>query len=771
MRPGKGRGDHPEPGLRRRRGRIPKQRIASFRLTCNFRLRAIHSCKHNDENTNFIIPENDLSGGIMASDKKRARRWAGVFATAFLGVGATDTALAANASSSKDTRTPIKHLIVVSGENRGFDNVFATYVPRDPSQKVWNLLSQKIVDKSGLPGQNAKIALQRRAEDRGKFQLSPPAPQTNPVFPNLPQPSTTLNALPTSPCALEKLATELGDNKGGANYCEDIGLPASSQSLLSDGGTGQSFYFSGALGEAALGALKSGAKKLGAFQLYPVPDCRYPSNLANAPYSIVGASKLNNCPSPIIKSSITPTKFTDNAGDPVHRFFQMWQQNDCSRSGISPNNPSGCRHDLYVWVGTSVGWQITQSGGPPVDGNDQQTFQGGIAMGYYDMSAGEYPYFESLAQKYAIGDNYHQPIMGGTGPNSQFMLTGDVYYYNDSNGVPATPATVLIENPDPQAGSNNFYTNARPGSGDLGNTSTGGLVKCSDLREPGVATIQIYLQSLYYRPFNRGNCEPGRYYQVDNEYPYYNHLGGIIQQGNEFSAGPAFSIGPQTIPTIGDALSAKNIPWRYYGEGFSQADKDPLANEYYCAICNGFQYSRSIMTSDLKNNLQDLPAFFADLANGSLPAVSFVKPNILVDSHPGTSTPPLFEAFVKRIVDAVQQNQSTWESTAILITFDESGGYYDSGYIQPIDFFGDGPRTVMIAVSPFARSGFVDHTYGDHASILKFIERNWKLKPLSSRSRDNLPNPVTLPRAPYFPINSPAIGDLMGMFDFRGPKR
>ena len=100
------------------------------------------------------------------------------------------------------------------------------------------------------------------------------------------------------------------------------------------------------------------------------------------------------------------------------------------------------------------------------------------------------------------------------------------------------------------------------------------------------------------------------------------------------------------------------------------------------------------------------------------------------------------------------------EDTAILITFDESGGLYDSGYIQPIDFFGDGPRTVLIAVSPFAKRGHVDHTYADHASILKFIEWNWTLPSLSSRSRDNLPNPIASPNAPYFPLNSPAIGDL-----------
>src|SRR5881398_2693425 len=104
-----------------------------------------------------------------------------------------------------------------------------------------------------------------------------------------------------------------------------------------------------------------------------------------------------------------------------------------------------------------------------------------------------------------------------------------------------------------------------------------------------------------------------------------------------------------------------------------------------------------------------------------------------------------------------------------MCTFDESRGLYDSGYIQPIYFFGDGPRTVLIAVSPFAKHGHVDHTYADHASILKFMEWNWNLPPLSSRSRDNLPNPVSAPNAPYFPTNSPAIGDLRSMFAFARP--
>ncbi|MGH9704645.1 MAG: alkaline phosphatase family protein, partial [Candidatus Acidiferrales bacterium] len=187
---------------------------------------------------------------------------------------------------------------------------------------------------------------------------------------------------------------------------------------------------------------------------------------------------------------------------------------------------------------------------------------------------------------------------------------------------------------------------------------------------------------------------------------------------------------------------------------------------HYCGICNPFQYAKSIMTTSQKNNIQDITQFLQDVQSGNLPAVTFVKPDDVVDSHPGTSFPSLYEAFVQNIVDSVKANPTLWKDTAILITVDESGGLYDSGYIQPIDFFGDGPRVPLLVVSPFAKTGFVDHTYNDHASILKFIELNWGLKPLSARSRDNLPNPISTAGSPYFPTNSPAVGDLTTLFKF-----
>jgi phospholipase C len=139
-----------------------------------------------------------------------------------------------------------------------------------------------------------------------------------------------------------------------------------------------------------------------------------------------------------------------------------------------------------------------------------------------------------------------------------------------------------------------------------------------------------------------------------------------------------------------------------------------------------------------------------------------------VDGHPASSKWNLFEGFVKKIVNQVQTNPALWASTAIFVTTDEGGGYYDSGYIQPLDFFGDGTRIPLMVVSPFVKPGTVSHNYADHVSLLKFIERNWNLGTISNRSRDNLPNPIYASNgSAYVPTNRPAISDLFDMFTFK----
>jgi phospholipase C len=173
------------------------------------------------------------------------------------------------------------------------------------------------------------------------------------------------------------------------------------------------------------------------------------------------------------------------------------------------------------------------------------------------------------------------------------------------------------------------------------------------------------------------------------------------------------------------------------------------------------------MTSALRANLQDHAALFRDIEDtDNMPAVAFVIPPNSESGHPASSTVSRYEEFIRKLIGKVQSNPALWAKSAILVTVDEGGGYWDSGYIQILDVFGDGTRIPLIAVSPFARKGEVDHTYTDHVSILKFIEANWGLPTLSARSRDRLPNPTEDSFDPYVPANRPAIGDLRSLFQF-----
>jgi acid phosphatase len=466
----------------------------------------------------------------------------------------------------------------------------------------------------------------------------------------------------------------------------------------------------------------------GALRMLPQPGTTYARGLPRSALDARFPAELPNGPFRITRY----VSYESVIGDPVHRFFQMWQQID------------GGKHDLFVWVALTSGEGSTKRDDPAAGTN-----QGGIAMGFYSMASDDAPYFRELARQYTLADNYHQPVMGGTGANFIALSTGHVAVYLD-NGKPATPPPNQIEDPDPRAGTNNWYKQ----SGYLG----GSYTACADASQPGVKAIREYLAKLPYKAFNDGNCAPGSYYLVNNYRP------GFAFDGTPQPLGAGKHVlPPQTAPNIATALAAKGVSWKWYSGGRIGSGID---RKLYCPICDPLTHSIAVMTGPLRANLQGLDAFFRDLVDErTLPAVSFVIPPNPESGHPAYSTVFALEQFVKDLVAKVRASPA-WGKSAILITTDEGGGFYDSGYVQAIDFFGDGTRIPLLAVSPFARKGHVDHTYYDHASILKFIERNWRFPPLSASSRDNLPNPVVNGPDPYVPTNRPAIGDLMGLFDF-----
>lgn len=387
-----------------------------------------------------------------------------------------------------------------------------------------------------------------------------------------------------------------------------------------------------------------------------VPDTRFGANtfnLPNGPYQI---------------SRVGPD-YDQYMNSPVHRFYQNWQQSDCNVSQATYDNPSGCRMDLFAWVETSVG---AGSNGKPKPANftDQTTGEGSTALGYYNVNTGDMPYFTELARQYTISDNYHQPVMGGTGANSIMIGTADALYYTDGNGNAATPPANQIENPHPLAGTDNWYTQDGYSGGTYSN--------CSDPKQPGVGAIRHYLGTLPYHP--DANCAANTYYLLNNYNPGYNGDGSV-------NTSSPFTIPPSPVRTIADSLLAKNVSWKYYGEGWKTFVSNP-STSVYCNICNPFLYETAIMSNPalVAAHLQDTTDLYADITAGTLPAVSFVKPGGLLDGHPESSKFGLYEGFVHKLVDAVQANPRLWASTAILITTDEGGGYYDSGYIQPVDF-------------------------------------------------------------------------------------
>jgi phospholipase C len=656
-------------------------------------------------------------------------RVAAVTGIATLVVQLISPAIAAAEDHTRKTRTPIQHVIVILGENRTFDHVFATYKPKR-GESVDNLLSKGIVNEDGTPGPNFSLAAQSSAIDSSDdgFRLSP----SN---------NTRYSVLP--PALAGGYTTAPFPDVATAKAVEN-GLPDDYYVYLTTGGTN--------LSHGDLDTRIANADKL-----------------PNGPFQLTSATH--------------PYDAYDNS--PVHRFYQMWQQFDCKASRATRSNPSGCRNDLWPWVETTIG-AGTNGKTQPSGFDDRSTGEGSTAMGFYNVLQGDAPYLKFLADTYAMSDNFHQSVMGGTGANHVMLGTGDAIWFSDGRGHARRPphnelvasgspnAGIVdeIENPNPQPGTNNWYTEDGYGSGSFGSASSGGgtYSECTDTSNPGVGQLVRYLHSLP-RPIDQ-RCERGHYYLLNNYNPGYYGDGrdayADITNPNE----TVFTIPPSTLRNIGDALNEKNISWAYYGDQWKTYLANPdgnyvTADNTYCNICNPFQYSTSIMTTASgRAHNQDTTDLYAAIQNGTLPAVSFVKPDGWLDGHPASSKLNLFEGFVKKIVDGVKANPSLWASTAIVVTFDEGGGYYDSGYIQPLDFFGDGTRIPTIIVSSWARPGHISHVYTDHVSILKFIEANWKLSPLTSRSRDNFPNPQTSHSNPYVPSNSPAIGDLMDLFNF-----
>jgi phospholipase C len=251
--------------------------------------------------------------------------------------------------------------------------------------------------------------------------------------------------------------------------------------------------------------------------------------------------------------------------------------------------------------------------------------------------------------------------------------------------------------------------------------------------------------------------------------PYYDQC----SDGNHTSVG---ALGAMTGANIGDLLNTKHITWGWFQGGFAPtstnsggavcgsthanisgvgvADYSPHHNpfQYYASTANPAHLAptseAAIGRTDQANHQYDLSAFNQTLKDGNLPSVSYLKAAEYQDGHPGYSDPLDEQNFIVNTVNQIERSKY-WPSTAIVITYDDSDGWYDhqaptivNGSNDPAndtaectsaavtlgtynDRCGYSQRLPMVVISPWTRENYVSHNLTNTASVVKFIEDNW----------------------------------------------
>jgi phospholipase C len=195
----------------------------------------------------------------------------------------------------------------------------------------------------------------------------------------------------------------------------------------------------------------------------------------------------------------------------------------------------------------------------------------------------------------------------------------------------------------------------------------------------------------------------------------------------------------QTIPTIGDRLNDASVNWAWYAGGWNDAlagHPDPLFQFHHQPFVYFAKYADG--TAAKAAHLKDETDFMAAAQAGTLPSVSFVKPIGANNEHPGYTDLMTGENHTLQLINAVR-NGPNWKDAAIIITYDEHGGFWDHVAPPVVDKWGPGSRVPALIISPYAKKGFVDHSQYETVSILSFIEARFHLSPLNARDQKAAP--------------------------------
>jgi phospholipase C len=203
-------------------------------------------------------------------------------------------------------------------------------------------------------------------------------------------------------------------------------------------------------------------------------------------------------------------------------------------------------------------------------------------------------------------------------------------------------------------------------------------------------------------------------------------------------------------PTIFDRLEAAGVSWKFYVENYVPTDALASADALVAQSARVplLNFARFRADPRLSSHIVDLDEYYRDLEQGTLPQVAYVTSSG-ADERSARSI-PAGQKLIRTMVNQLMMSRY-WNSSALLVSYDGAGGWYD--HVPPVQLAGTpgGLRVPALLVSPYARRGQVDHTRLDYTSALRFIEENWGLQPLTTRDG--------------------AIASLVSAFDFTSPPR
>lgn len=342
---------------------------------------------------------------------------------------------------------------------------------------------------------------------------------------------------------------------------------------------------------------------------------------------------------------------------------------------------------------------------------------GAMTMGHYADGAFNLRLWQ-LARQYTLCDNFFMGAFGGSFLNHQYLVAAQPPYYPGADTGNARLHIAVLEGADPTG-------IRRKLAADSPRSAMHGPAKpaSADTLTPDFWVVNT-MGPAYAPAFN----------------PDPHNV--LLADASSHNTLPA-----QTHTTIGDALSAADIDWAWYAGGWQLAldgkgDSDP---DTFPSVPNfqphhqPFNYFRQFApgTAARKQHLRDggfgetarSNHFLAAIESGSLPPVTFYKPQGNLNMHAGYSDVNAGDRHLARMVDALQKSPQ-WAHMLVVITVDENGGWWDHVAPPKGDRWGPGTRIPTLVISPLARKGFVDHTIYDTGSILRFITRRFALQKL-----------------------------------------